>query len=159
MIPNVSNKYRPTQLFIISGTRPSFYWYSKSGQKSLWKRNMSDDDILSPCLIYPFLLLQIQISFSSFFPRFFSVSKEEVLAEEAWKKQLREGFWKGLFKQKGGIACLMTRVVVVEGATAAATQVEGTSTSKLHIWINYMHLKAAPVPVQNMAIILLSSVI
>ena len=53
---------------------------------------------------------------------------------------------------------MMTRVVV-EGATAAATQVEGTSTSKLHIWINYMHLKAAPVPVQNMAIILLSSVI
>lgn len=117
----------PTQLFIISWTRPFSCNLAKNHCRKTWVMMTIRNVILyihsrrtrslSRVPGFPF-----QDSFLQF--------QKKKAEKEAWKKQLREGFWKGLLKQKGEIA---TGTAVVQGSCSTQVEREGASTSKLHI--------------------------
>ena len=105
----------PTQLFIISWTRPFSCNLAKNHCRKTWVMMTIRNVIL---YIHRRTRSLSRVPGFPFQDSFLQFQKKKA-EKEAWKKQLREGFWKGLLKQKGEIA---TGTAVVQGS--CSTQVE-----------------------------------
>ena len=116
----------PTQLFIISWTRPFSCNLAKNHCRKTWVMMTIRNVIL---YIHRRTRSLSRVPGFPFQDSFLQFQKKKA-EKEAWKKQLREGFWKGLLKQKGEIA---TGTAVVQGSCSTQVEREGASTSKLHI--------------------------
>ena len=121
----------PTQLFIISWTRPFSCNLAKNHCRKTWVMMTIRNVIL---YIHRRTRSLSRVPGFPFQDSFLQFQKKKA-EKEAWKKQLREGFWKGLLKQKGEIA---TGTAVVQGS--CSSQVErGCFNKQITHRINYMH--------------------